>query len=129
MRVELAIATAILLNIPLRAGNLAGLELDRHLQFIGDRTFLSISPDETKNEVAIDSGAFASFDAQLLHIYINRYRPDPYRRTLAMALPRRKWCASPKRQLRSANKRLHCQGSRRRDDAAPVPSSRGKAVP
>jgi integrase len=74
VRVELAIAVAILLNIPLRAGNLAGLRLDRHLQFVGDRAFLSIPSDETKNAVAIDT-ELSPLLAQLLHTYIDRYRP------------------------------------------------------
>ena len=75
VRVELAIAVAILLNIPLRAGNLAGLRLDRHLQFVGDRAFLSIPSDETKNAVAIDT-ELSPLLAQLLHTYIDRYRPS-----------------------------------------------------
>jgi len=74
VRVELAIAVAILLNIPLRAGNLAGLRLDRHLQFVGDRAFLSIPSDETKNAVAIDMELSPRL-TELLHTYIDRYRP------------------------------------------------------
>jgi integrase len=75
VRVELAIAVAILLNIPLRAGNLAGLQLDRHLQFVGDRAFLSIPSDETKNAVVIDT-ELSPLLAQMLHTYIDRYRPS-----------------------------------------------------
>ena len=74
VRVELAIAVAILLSIPLRAGNLAGLRLDRHLHVVGDRTFLSISPDETKNAVAIEAELPARL-AQQLQTYIQHYRP------------------------------------------------------
>jgi integrase len=74
VRVELAITTGILLHIPLRAANLAGLRLDRHLQFVGDRAFLSILPDETKNAVAIEAQIPARLACQL-NSYINRYRP------------------------------------------------------
>jgi hypothetical protein len=54
VRVEFAIATAILTNIPIRIENLTGLRLDRHLQMFADRSLLSISVEETKNNVAID---------------------------------------------------------------------------
>jgi integrase len=74
VRVALAIAAAILLNIPLRAANLAGLRLDRHLQFVGDRAFLRISPDETKNAVAIEAEIPPRLAGQL-DIYVKRYRP------------------------------------------------------
>ena len=74
VRVELAIATAILLNIPLRAANLAGLRLDQHLQFVGSRAFLSIAPDQTKNAVAIEAEIRARL-ARQLDIYVKRYRP------------------------------------------------------
>jgi len=74
VRVAMAIATAILLNIPLRAANLAGLRLDRHIQFVGDRTFLSIPAEETKNAVAIEVELPPRF-TRLLRTYIHDYRP------------------------------------------------------
>jgi integrase len=74
VRVALAIATGILLHIPLRAANLAGLRLDRHLQFVGGRAFLSIASDETKNAVAIEAEIPPRL-ARQLDIYVKRYRP------------------------------------------------------
>ena len=74
VRVAMVIATAILLNIPLRAANLAGLRLDRHLHLIGDRTFLSIPSEETKNAVAIEAELPPRL-TQLLQTYIQEYRP------------------------------------------------------
>jgi integrase len=74
VRVELAIATAVLLNIPMRAANLAGLRLDRHLHFTSNRAFLSVLPDETKNAVAIEAEIPPRL-AKLIQIYIQCYRP------------------------------------------------------
>ncbi len=74
VRVALAVAIAILLNIPIRAGNLAGLRLDRHLHFVGDTAFLSIPADETKNDAAIE----AELSPRLIRLrrrYVERYRP------------------------------------------------------
>jgi len=74
VRVQLATATAILLNIPIRIRNLTALRPDRHLQTFGDRTFLSIASDETKNAVAIEQELPAQL-ARWLEIYIRKYRP------------------------------------------------------
>jgi integrase len=74
VRVAFAIATAILLNVPLRIENLTGLRLDQHLQNIGDRTFLSVSSDETKNDVAIEAELSPRLVRQL-RAYVRDYRP------------------------------------------------------
>jgi integrase len=74
VRVAFAIATAILLNVPLRIENLTGLRLDQHLQEIGDRTFLSVSSDETKNDFAIEAELSPRLVRQL-RAYIRDYRP------------------------------------------------------
>lgn len=74
LRVTLAIATGILLHIPLRAANLTSLRLDRHLQFVGDRAFLSVASDETKNAVAIEAEIPPRL-ARLLDICVKHYRP------------------------------------------------------
>ncbi|MGC2080246.1 MAG: site-specific integrase [Xanthobacteraceae bacterium] len=63
-----------MLYIPIRIKNLAGLRIDRHLQTFGDRTFLSIASDETKNAVAIDRELPAQL-ARQIEIYIRKYRP------------------------------------------------------
>ena len=74
VRVALAIATGILINVPLRAANLAGLRLDQHLHLVGDRTFLSIPSEETKNAVSIEAELSPGLALQL-HTYVERYRP------------------------------------------------------
>jgi integrase len=74
VRVEFAIATAILINIPIRISNLMSLRLDRHLQVFGDRTLLSISAGETKNGVAIDQELPTQL-ARQIQTYIRKYRP------------------------------------------------------
>ncbi len=74
MRVALAVATAILLNIPLRAANLAGLRLDQHLRLVGDHTFLSVPSEETKNSVAIEAEIPPRL-ARQFHTYVRYYRP------------------------------------------------------
>jgi integrase len=74
VRVELATATAVLLNIPIRIRNLTGLQPDRHLQTFGDRTFLSISSDETKNRVPINAELSVRSAGQL-EIYVRQHRP------------------------------------------------------
>jgi integrase len=73
VRVQLATATAILLNIPIRIRNLTALRLDRHLQTFGDRTFLAIASNETKNAVAIEQELPAQL-ARQLEIYVRKYR-------------------------------------------------------
>ena len=74
VRVEFAIAIGILLNIPIRASNLASLRLDQHLQVVGDRTFLSVPSNETKNDVAIEA-VLSPYLAQHLNNYVRHYRP------------------------------------------------------
>ncbi len=74
VRVELGMAIAILLNIPLRAANLAGLRVDRHLQFVGGRGFIQIPAEETKNDNPIE----VELPARLVHqlrTYFDRHRP------------------------------------------------------
>ena len=73
VRVAFATAVGILLNVPVRADNLAGLRLDQHLQFVGDRTFLSVPLDETKNAIPIEAELTARL-AQLLQTYVQEVR-------------------------------------------------------
>lgn len=72
--VALGLAIGIELVIPIRAQNLAGLRLDRHLHPVGKRVFLSIPAEETKNENAIDA-ELPSWLVRLLDTYVKRYRP------------------------------------------------------
>jgi integrase len=74
VRVELAVAVGIELIIPVRIDNLAGIRLDRHLQFVGDRAYLSIPLHETKNDNAIEAELPPSL-TRLLRIYIHKVRP------------------------------------------------------
>ncbi len=74
VRVELAISVAIELVIPIRVDNLAGLRLDEHLQFVGDRAYLSIPAHETKNDNAVDA-ELPPHVARQLHLYVEKIRP------------------------------------------------------
>lgn len=74
VRVAFATAIGILLNIPVRADNLAGLRLDQHLQFAGDRAFLIVTSDETKNAVAVEAELTTRL-VRLLHTYVQEFRP------------------------------------------------------
>jgi len=74
VRVEFAVATGILLNIPLRADNLAGLDLSRHLKFVGTHTLLIVPQEETKNDVPVEA-EFPPRLVEQLDIYIQTYRP------------------------------------------------------
>ena len=70
----LALAVAIELLIPLRARNLGGLRLDRHIHRSGGRVILYIPAEETKNGIAID----AEFPPRLVYLldrYLQHYRP------------------------------------------------------
>ncbi len=82
VRVELAVAIAIELVIPIRANNLAGLRLDRHIHRVGDKIYLSIPAEETKNLNAIEA-ELPSWFAGMLDLYLERYRP----RLVAAASP------------------------------------------
>jgi integrase len=74
VQVALAVATGILINVPIRAANLAGLRLDRHLHLVGDHVYLSIPSEETKNAVSIEAELPPRLVRQL-HTYVQRYRP------------------------------------------------------
>lgn len=55
LRSEQAVAIAILLNCPIRVGNLTGLHVERNLHRPGDgRTFLLFEADEVKNRQPIE---------------------------------------------------------------------------
>jgi integrase len=74
VRIELAVAIAVELVIPIRVENLAGLCLDRHLQFVGNRAYLAIPAEETKNDNAIEA-ELPPYLTRQLRIYIETYRP------------------------------------------------------
>ena len=74
VKVELAVAIAIELVIPIRVENLAGLRLDRHVQFVGNRAHVSIPAEETKNDNAIEA-ELPTYLARQLRTYIETYRP------------------------------------------------------
>jgi integrase len=74
VKVALGLAIGIELVIPIRAQNLAGLRLDRHVHRAGKRMFLSIPAEETKNETAIDA-ELPPWLVQLMDAYLSCYRP------------------------------------------------------
>lgn len=74
VRVELAAAVGIELSFPLRVDNLAGLHLDRHIQFVGDLAYLCVPAEETKNINALEA-ELSPHGARQLRIYIEKVRP------------------------------------------------------
>ncbi|MBL4871944.1 MAG: hypothetical protein JKY41_00745, partial [Rhodobacteraceae bacterium] len=76
--IQAALAVEILLNAPMRVGNLASLNLERHLKPLKvrreHRTHIHIPAHEVKNDVALDyelgHGATA-----LLNLYMEKARP------------------------------------------------------
>ena len=58
----------------MRADNLAGLRLDQHLQFVGDRSFLSVLSDETKNAIPVEAELTTRL-VRLMHAYVQEFRP------------------------------------------------------
>lgn len=73
VRVMLALAIGIELVIPLRMRNVSGLRLDRHIHRSGERVFLSIAADETKNGNPINA-EFPPWLIRLLDRYLEHYR-------------------------------------------------------
>lgn len=77
-RVMLAFASHLLLNVPMRIGNLTGLELDRHFVRIrvGGRvtTHIVIPENEIKNDRALEVELRAD-TARLFSVYCDDYRP------------------------------------------------------
>ncbi len=71
--VELAVAVAIELVIPIRADNLAGLRLDGHIHRVGDKAYLTIPAEETKNLNAIEA-ELPRWVVRLLDLYLEHYR-------------------------------------------------------
>jgi integrase len=74
VRVELALAVSIELCVPVRAHNLAGLRLDRHIHRGVDRAYLAIPAEETKNDNAIEAELPRHVTRQL-DLYVGKYRP------------------------------------------------------
>jgi len=74
VRAALGLAIGIELVIPIRAQNLTGLRLDRHIHRAGKKVLLSVPADETKNENPIDA-ELPPWLTRLLEAYLKRYRP------------------------------------------------------
>lgn len=73
-----AIALEVLLAFPMRRGNLAGLRLDQHLQWLNTRrapvSHIFLSPEETKNSVGMQWPLPAEAAARI-ELYLKHYRP------------------------------------------------------
>jgi len=74
VRVELALAIAVELVIPIRADNLTGLRLDRHIHRVGPKAYLAIPAEDTKNNNAIEA-ELPLWLVGLLDRYLEHYRP------------------------------------------------------
>jgi integrase len=76
LEVQTAVAIAILVMLPLRIGNLASLDLDRHIRrVIKSRVVhLTIPAAEVKNGVDI-AAQLPEQTVRLIDLYVRRYRP------------------------------------------------------
>jgi integrase len=76
LRAQTALAIELLLMVPVRITNLAGLELDRHLirSCPGNTVSIAIGGEEVKNDVNIEAELPAD-SVNLLNLYLTRYRP------------------------------------------------------
>jgi integrase len=75
---KMAVALEISQMAPLRAANLAGLEMGRHLIFVGhgrnEYAIISIPEEEVKNEIALEY-PLPRESTKLLRLYIDTYLP------------------------------------------------------
>ncbi|MCZ0813532.1 hypothetical protein N5A93_14940 [Roseovarius sp. EGI FJ00037] len=78
LKLQAALAIEILLNAPLRAGNLSNLHLERHLRPIGSgrtrQVHIHIPADEVKNDKALDY-LLPTNVAVMLDLYMQKARP------------------------------------------------------
>jgi len=76
LEVQTAVAIGILVMLPLRIGNLAGLDLDRHIRRVVNSrvVHLTIPAAEVKNGVDI-AAPLPEPTVRLIDLYIRRYRP------------------------------------------------------
>jgi len=76
LEAQTAVAIGILVMLPLRIGNLAGLDLDRHIRrMLKSRVVhLTIPRAEVKNEVDI-AAPLPEPTVRLIDLYVRRYRP------------------------------------------------------
>jgi integrase len=73
---EAAVAIEILLFAPLRIGNLAALDLDRHLKRVGKVRHLIIPSEEVKNAVDLEFELLPA-TSELINWYVDIYRMAP----------------------------------------------------
>jgi integrase len=76
LKVQTAVAIELLLMVPIRLGNLARLDMDRHLirSVGGGAVHLAIPGSEVKNGVNINA-VLPGTTVRLIDLYIERYRP------------------------------------------------------
>ena len=76
---QMAVALEIAQMAPLRAKNLAELEVDRHVVFVGrgrhEHAIISIPEEEVKNEIALEY-PLPSESTRLIRQYIDKYLPS-----------------------------------------------------
>jgi integrase len=87
LQMQLAVATEVLLMAPLRLGNLAGIDLSRHLVFThgGRRCTLVLQDNETKNKVDLEF-PLPETSTALIRRYLDNYRPRLVRDARCTAL-------------------------------------------
>lgn len=74
--IQTAIAVEILLFAPIRVGNLAKLDIDRHLIRVGRKLHIVIPASEVKNNVDLEF-ELTDESARLIDLYLTAYRKAP----------------------------------------------------
>ena len=75
IKVQMALAMQIELEAPMRAKNLASLDINQHIDFVSDtQAHIIIESDDVKNKVTLNYVLGARF-MKLYRLYIDHYRP------------------------------------------------------
>lgn len=74
--IQTAVAIEILLFAPIRIGNLAKLDIDRHIIWVGKKLHIVIPAGEVKNKVDLEF-ELPDASATLMNLYLERYRTAP----------------------------------------------------
>ena len=129
VRVQSALAVAILTSAPMRMRNLASLRLGQHIVQTrpGGARHIVIPPEEVKNKAAL---AFEVPDsvADILDVYLSRCRPRLATDLEGFLFPARRGGGKLPVQLAQQIKRLIRAGDRNRSQPARVSSSGGHVV-
>ena len=106
--VQAAMAIEILLYAPLRVGNLAALDIERHLRWIKvrreQRLLITLPPEEVKNKKPL-SYELGPESAKLVQLYLDQWRPILLRSPSTYLFPARDGSHKPPQHVSGLIKR------------------------